>query len=59
MLRLRGGARKQYMLLFVKTFTGNTITLDVNPYYTIDNVKAEGLSHVSATTHLCRESTER
>ncbi len=29
MLRLRGGARKQYMLLFVKTFTGNTITLDV------------------------------
>ena len=41
MLRLRGGARKEYMLLFVKTFTGNTITLHVQPCNTIDNVKAK------------------
>jgi ubiquitin C len=41
MLRLRGGARKEYMLLFVKTFTGNTITLHVQPCDTIDNVKAK------------------
>jgi ubiquitin C len=41
MLRLRGGARKEYMLLFVKTFTGNTITLHVPPCDTIDNVKAK------------------
>jgi ubiquitin C len=41
MLRLRGGARKEYMLLNVKTFTGNTITLHVQPCDTIDNVKAK------------------
>jgi len=41
MLRLRGGARKQYMLLFVNTFAGNTITLHVQPCNTIDNVKAK------------------
>jgi ubiquitin C len=41
MLRLRGGARKEYMLLFVKTFTGNTISLHVQPCDTIDNVKAK------------------
>jgi len=41
MLRLRGGARKEYMLLFVKTFIGNTITLHVQPCDTIDNVKAK------------------
>jgi hypothetical protein len=28
------------MLLFVKTLTRNTILLDVDPCYTIDNVKA-------------------
>jgi ubiquitin C len=41
MLRLRGGARKEFMLLFVKTFTGNTITLHVQPCDTIDNVKTK------------------
>jgi ubiquitin C len=40
-LRLRGGARKEYMLLFVKTHIGNTITLHVQPCDTIDNVKAK------------------
>jgi len=29
------------MLLLIKTLTGNTISLDVDPYYTIDNVKAK------------------
>merc|ERR1712010_343631 len=36
-LRLRGGA----MQIFVKTLTGKTITLDVEPNDTITNVKAE------------------
>merc|ERR1712087_489121 len=36
-LRLRGGA----MQIFVKTLTGKTITLDVEPNDTIDNVKAK------------------
>ena len=36
MLRLRGG-----MQIFVKTLTGKTITLDVEPSDTIDNVKAK------------------
>merc|ERR1712098_867443 len=35
-LRLRGGA----MQIFVKTLTGKTITLDVEPNDTIQNVKA-------------------
>merc|ERR1712061_822802 len=35
-LRLRGG-----MQIFVKTLTGKTITLDVEPSDTIDNVKAK------------------
>jgi ubiquitin C len=35
-LRLRGG-----MQIFVKTLTGKTITLDVEPADTIDNVKAK------------------
>ena len=34
MLRLRGG-----MQIFVKTLTGKTITLDVEPSDTIENVK--------------------
>ena len=34
MLRIRGG-----MQIFVKTLTGKTIILDVQPLYTIDNVK--------------------
>jgi hypothetical protein len=29
------------MLLLIKTLSGNTISLDVDPYYTIDNVKAK------------------
>ena len=37
MLRLRGGA----MQIFVKTLTGKTITLDVEPSDTIENVKAK------------------
>jgi ubiquitin C len=41
MLHLCGGARKWCVLLFVKTFTGNTITLHVQPCDTIDNVKAK------------------
>jgi len=36
-LRLRGGA----MQIFVKTLTGKTITLDVEPNDTITNVKAK------------------
>merc|ERR1712154_338389 len=36
-LRLRGGA----MQIFVKTLTGETITLDVEPNDTIQNVKAK------------------
>eukprot|EP00483_Globobulimina_turgida_P009868 UN09887 len=36
-LRLRGGA----MQIFVKTLTGKTITLDVEPNDTIENVKAK------------------
>jgi len=36
-LRLRGGA----MQIFVKTLTGKTITLEVEPSDTIDNVKAK------------------
>merc|ERR1711872_1028524 len=36
-LRLRGGA----MQIFVKTLTGKTITLDVEPNDTIQNVKAK------------------
>jgi ubiquitin C len=36
-LRLRGGA----MQIFVKTLTGKTITLDVEPSDTIENVKAK------------------
>merc|ERR1712173_179981 len=35
-LRLRGG-----MQIFVKTLTGKTITLEVEPYDTIENVKAK------------------
>jgi ubiquitin len=35
-LRLRGG-----MQIFVKTLTGKTITLEVEPSDTIDNVKAK------------------
>ena len=35
-LRLRGG-----MQIFVKTLTGKTITLDVEPSDTIENVKAK------------------
>src|SRR5436189_4064415 len=35
-LRLRGG-----MQIFVKTLTGKTITLDVEPSYTFENVKAK------------------
>ena len=35
-LRLRGG-----MQIFVKTLTGKTITLDVEPSDTIDNVKTK------------------
>ena len=35
-LRLRGG-----MQIFVKTLTGKTITLDVEPADTIENVKAK------------------
>ena len=37
LLRLRGGA----MQIFVKTLTGKTITLDVEPNDTIQNVKAK------------------
>merc|ERR1711964_595933 len=37
-LRLRGGAPMQ---IFVKTLTGKTITLDVEPNDTIQNVKAK------------------
>ena len=29
------------MLLLIKTLTGNTILVDVDPYCTIDNVKAK------------------
>merc|ERR1739845_188458 len=36
-LRLRGGA----MQIFVKTLTGKTITLDVEPNDTVTNVKAK------------------
>merc|ERR1712146_318572 len=36
-LRLRGGA----MQIFVKTLTGKTITLDVEPNDTIENIKAK------------------
>ena len=36
MLRLKGG-----MQIFVKTLTGKTITLDVVPTETIENVKAK------------------
>ena len=36
-LRLRGGT----MQIFVKTLTGKTITLDVEPNDTIQNVKAK------------------
>ena len=36
MLRLRGG-----MQIFVKTLTGKTITLEVEPSDTIENVKAK------------------
>lgn len=35
-LRLRGG-----MQLFIKTLTGKTLTLDVEPSDTIENVKAK------------------
>ena len=35
-LRLRGG-----MQIFIKTLTGKTITLDVEPSDTVDNVKAK------------------
>ena len=35
-IRLRGG-----MKIFVKTLTGKNITLDVEPSYTIDNVKSK------------------
>ena len=48
-LRLRGG-----MQIFVKTLTGKTITLDVEPSDTIDNVKQKiqdlSLIHISEPT---------
>eukprot|EP01084_Bolivina_argentea_P265005 449067_1 len=37
LLRLRGGA----MQIFIKTLTGKTITLDVEPNDTIQNIKAK------------------
>ena len=41
-LRLRGG-----MQIFVKTLTGKTITLEVEPSDTIENVKAKIQVHIA------------
>merc|ERR1711976_904036 len=56
-LRLRGG-----MQIFVKTLTGKTITLEVEPQDTIDNVKQKiqrqrRNSSRSTTSHLRRKTT--
>ena len=45
MLRLRGG-----MQIFVKTLTGKTITLDVEPSDTIENVKQKVSSQNNSNT---------
>ena len=49
------GTQAHAMQIFIKTLTGKTITLEVEPYDTIDNIKTKAVSYTHLTLPTNRE----